>query len=451
MRNFFICNMLAAVFAAGCMGQTAPNDPVAAGRTVKDACKNINIDSAVSFEEPRGELTLARALGLTLVQNPELKSFSLEVRAAQARQLQAGLTPNPELEIEVEEVGGTGESSGFDAAETVIVLSQVIELADKAQKRSDVAAFDKKIAASEYRNKKLELFSDTTSAFIAVLRAQEKLELTRELLNLSKASYDAVRKRVAAGRDTQIESDRAAIELENLKRELGQAERRLESARSRLAHFWGQPKATFSTALGDLEEITELPALEALEKQLPETPEYARWKQMVNKSRAQLKLEKARAVPNIAIGAGMQRFNETDDNAFLFGVSIPLPLSDRNQGSIKEAVYNLGRTRYQQTAAQIELHNELIQAYQELANAHAQVISLRDEILPRAERMFQTSQKAYNAGKIDYLNVLDAQRTLFDVRSEWLESLAEYHLAKTEIARLTGTETSSENLSDSEE
>lgn len=96
---------------------------------------NKHQEEIVSVTEPDDVLILRQALALTLMYNPELKVFSLETRAAGARELQAGLWPNPEIEIEAENVGGTGELSGFDSAETTIQLSQLIELGNKSQKR----------------------------------------------------------------------------------------------------------------------------------------------------------------------------------------------------------------------------------------------------------------------------------------------------------------------------
>ncbi|MHC4623766.1 MAG: TolC family protein, partial [Planctomycetota bacterium] len=76
------------------------------------------IADSPAVAEPNGVLTLRQALALALMYNPELRAFSWEVRGAEARQLQAGLLPNPKLELEVEEVGGPGGRSGFDGAET---------------------------------------------------------------------------------------------------------------------------------------------------------------------------------------------------------------------------------------------------------------------------------------------------------------------------------------------
>ncbi len=195
---------------------------------------NKHRDEIVSVTEPNGVLTLREALALTLMHNPELKVFSLETRAAQARELQAGLWPNPEIDIEVENVGGTGELSGFNAAETTIQLSQLIELGDKSGKRKKVASFEKELAGLDYQNKRLEIFSEATKAFVLLLRAQEKLRLSNELLKLSKKSFETVEKRVNAGKDSPLEKNRASVALANIKISHQETQRNLEYIRKQL-------------------------------------------------------------------------------------------------------------------------------------------------------------------------------------------------------------------------
>ena len=88
--------------------------------------------------------------------------------------------------------------------------------------------------------------------------------------------------------------------------------------------------------------------------------------------------------------------------------------------------------------------------YQKLENAYGQAVSLKNEVLPGAVEMFNAATRAYQEGKVDYLNVLDAQRTLFDVKNEYIESLAAYHAARTDIERFIAKELKPVNLSESE-
>jgi cobalt-zinc-cadmium efflux system outer membrane protein len=383
--------------------------------------------------------------------NPELKAFSLETRAAQARELQAGLWPNPELEVEVEEAGGTGDRRGFDGAETTIQLSQLIEMGDKAQKRKKVASFEKELANIDYQNKRLEVFSEAAKAFVAVLEAQEELKLSNELLKLSEKSFETVEKRVTAGKDSPLEKTRASVALSNIEIQHRKVQRDLEFARKQLASFWGQDSLEFERAVGNLDNVQQLPALKKLRNELKLNPEYARWETEIKKSEAVLDLEEAKAIGDITIGAGLQRFNDTDDNAVVFGVSVPLPISDRNQGGKQEALYKLAKAREEQKAAWLKLQNDFNKNYQELINSYAQATSLKNEVLPGAVEMFNAATRAYEEGKVDYLNVLDAQRTLFDVKTEYTKSLAAYHIARTDIERFIGKGIETVNISESEQ
>jgi cobalt-zinc-cadmium efflux system outer membrane protein len=417
-------------------------------QALQDDVRNINGNNSTSFleqkietadiTEPNEILTLRVALALTLMNNPELKVFALETRAAQAKELQAGLWSNPELDIEVEEVGRTGDGGGFDAAEISIQLSQLIELGDKSQKRKKAASYEKKLASTNYQNKKLEIFSEAAKAFILVLEAQKKLQLSNELLKLSEDSLDAVEKRVNAGKDSPLEKTRASVVLSNIQIKDREIQRNFEFTKKTLASFWEQANPQFRQVTGNLNDISEPPKLEQLINQLQLNPQYTRWETEIKKRKASLDLAKSQATPDFTIGAGLQRFNETDDNAVVFGLSIPLPILNRNQGAQQEAVYNLIKAREEQKTAWLKLQNEFNLTYQVLTNSYDQAKSIRNEVLPGALEVFNAAITAYKEGEADYLSLLDTQRTLFNVRNEYIESLAAYHIAKADVERLIG-------------
>jgi cobalt-zinc-cadmium efflux system outer membrane protein len=456
-RKFKFALLFLTVFVMGCQEQNTTEvhqgEPQKINET--DLTSSVKDPAELKIEiteiaEPNGILTLRHALALTAMNNPELKVFSLETRAAQSRQLQAGLWPNPEVDIEVENVGGTGPFSGFDAAQTTIMLSQLIEIGSKSQKRKKVASFEKDLADLDYQNKRLEIFSQAAKAFVQVLKAQKKLHLSSELMDLAEKSYATVEKRVNAGKDSPVEKTRASVALANIKISHSKTRRNLEYARKRLASFWGQNKPLFKQAAGNLDRVEQLPPLEDLADQLKLTPQYTRWETAIKKSQATLELEKARAKGDITIGAGLKRFNDINDNTVVFGVSIPLQISDRNQGAKQAAIFNLAKSKQEQRVAWLKLQNEFNETYQKYTNSYSQAISLKDEVLPAATDMFNAATRAYREGKVDYLNVLDAQRTLFDVRNEYIENLADYHIARTDIERLIGSQTETVNIPESE-
>lgn len=388
--------------------------------------------------EPNGVLSFSEAWALTLLHNPRLKVFSYEVRAAEARQVQAAVRPNPTLDIEIEDFGGSGELSGFDGAETSIMVSQPLELGGKRQKRMQTALIERQLAGLTYEVSRREVRTELGQAFAEVLAAQERARIYGELEALSQEGLQTVRKRVAAGKDSPPEATRAAVEHSRVHVQARQAKQALEFSRRKLASFWAFEGPAFGGAAGDLESLEALPGAETLREQLARTPQWTRWDKEIARSRAVLEEAKAQGVPDIAVGAGVKRFNETDENALMVGISIPLPLFDRNQGGRQEARINLAKSFEEQRAGQLELINELDRLVTELENTRLRIEALREMALPGGREVLEASRKAYAEGKTDYLTLLDAQRTLFDVREEYVESLGAYHKARAELEGLIG-------------
>jgi len=405
----------------------------------------------VQISEPNGVLTLSQALALALMKNPELKAFSLRVRVSQAGELQAGLWPNPALEVEVEDVGGTGRRSDFDAAETTIQLSQLIELADKRAKRTKLTSLEKELAGSDYEAKRLDVFTEVTKAFIEVLAAQHRLKLAEELLQLSEEVSDTVTKRFKAGKDSYFEKTKADVVLSNIKIRHQKAVQNLEFARKQLASKWASNKPKFESVTGRLDSLLQIPSLDELTDLTAQNPDIARWSLEIDQKKAALELEKARATSDITLKGGLRRFSETDDNAIVFGVSIPLPISDRNQAGKMAAAYNLARAREEQRAANTRIQIELAKAYRALSSAYTEATELDKNVLQGAESVFEDSKIGYTLGKLDYLHILDAQRILFEAKERYIDALASYHTAKADVERLIGRSIDSEALSKSQE
>jgi len=404
-----------------------------------------------AFARPTGVVTLRQALALTLMHNPELKVFSWDVRISEARRLQASLWPNPELEVEVEEVGGPGQRSGFDAAETTIQLSQLIELGDKRGKRTKLASMGKELAGWDYEAKQLDVFTEVTKAFIEVLAAQQRLKLTKELLQLSEELVETVAKRVDAGKDSPLEKTRAAVTLSNIRIQHQQAVQNLEFVRKQLVSTWTGKEPVFESVAGQFDSLSPIPPINELTGLIEQNPDIARWPLEIDKGKASLELEKAKAISDITLSGGLQRFNETDDNAIVFGISIPLPISDRNQAGKLRAIYELARAREKQRVAHTRIQMKLVKAYQALAGAYTEAAELDKNVLQGAESVFEASKTGYSRGKLDYLNVLDAQRTLFEAKARYIDALASYHTAKADVERLIGCSIDSITIPKSED
>jgi cobalt-zinc-cadmium efflux system outer membrane protein len=113
-------------------------------------------------------------------------------------------------------------------------------------------------------------------------------------------------------------------------------------------------------------------------------------------------------------------------------------LFNRNQGSVQEALARTDQARDELAAVETRLSSDLAQAYQRLAAASAEAALTRRDILPGAQSAYEAASKGFSFGKFNFLDVLDAQRTLLQARSQYLRVLTDAHRAAADIERILG-------------
>ena len=444
-RNVLSVVALLAIAISGCAAPSS-DSPSATSRPLGKDFSTYQVPDKPSLHtlqepnvaEPTGVVTLQQALTYALLHNPELAVYAWEMRVAEAGELQARLLPNPEIEVEVEDLGGTGESSGFEAAGTTLGLSQLIELGNKRSRRTRVASLQSRLVGWDYEAKRLEVFGKVANAFVEVLAAQWQLELADELVRLSREMLTTVAQRVEAGKDSPVEATKAKVALSTVRIEQKHACQNLASSRKRLAALWGSTSATVEHVVGRFDNVLPVPPESQLLELLTQNPDVARWAVEMEQRRAILEMEKTKAIPDPSVWGGVKHSNETDEATFVVGLSIPLPLFDRNQGEVFAAKHNIAKAQQQRRAAELTVHTAVVDAYEGLSSAFIEVTDLKGEVLPGAQSAFDAASQGYRQGKFDYLDVLDAQQTLFEAKGKYVESLAAYHKARVEMERLIG-------------
>ena len=382
-------------------------------------------------------LTLADALSATLAHSPELSAYSLETRAREAETVQAAARPNPELGTEVENVAGSGSREGTESSETTVLLSQRIELGGKRAKGQRVAALRKDLSAWDYEATRLSVLTDTTKAFVATLVAQERVALAEELERLGRDAVSVTQRSVSAGASSSLDATRARVALGRASIERASAARTLEEARAELAAKWGDGHPGFERVAGELGVPAGVPDVDTLLGELPHNPDVARWKSESGEREATLALERAQRVPDVTVGAGGRYFADNDDAALVFEVAVPLPLFDRNTGAIAAADARVAKAREEARAAEIAAATALRSAWSQLASAHEQASTLREQVVPDAEASRRDALEAYRSGGLRLLDVLDTQRTVFELRVQYLDAVEEFYAAAADIERLT--------------
>lgn len=389
------------------------------------------------FAEPSGGLTLQQALALALTRNPQLAGFSYEMRAAEARVLQAKLFPSPEADLAVEDFGGSSQASGFNGAETTLAFGQLIELGGKRRARVREAQFDRELTGFDYEAKKREVFLETHELFVDVLAGQRRVAAAAELVGLSDEFLPSVQKRVEAGKASAIEETRFRVAVATSKIELETARREVVAARYRLAAQWGATVPRFSAATGDLDRPPSVGSLDSLVGQVARNPRVARFAAERGRRSALLARERAAAIPDVRLRGGVRQQGETDSTGLVAGFSLPLPLFNRNQGAIRAASEILAKTDADEAAAFATVRNELTNAYQALLTARTSLELLRSTVLPGAREAMTGINEGFQLGRYSYLEILDAQRTLNSAQAQYLGALADYHEALAVIEAIT--------------
>ena len=437
-----LVGVVAATLTGGCTTHRTPGGaPTISGHQTGlsgDAVSESGEAMLPKVAEPSGAITLRDTIAHALMNSPALKVFSLQTRIADARKLQASLRPNPELAVELEDFAGSGTFNGLDTSQTTIQIGQVLELAGKREKRVAAAAAEEKLAQRDSEAKRLEVMNQVTQAFIDVLAAQEQRDLAEDLVQLAQKVQEAVRQRVEAGKDSPVEQAKAEVALSSARIELRAAQERLASARQILVTSWGGEVPRFANAAGDLYKAQAVPAFEQLARRIPDSPAIERWVANEQARKADLALQKARTVPDLGIGGGLRYFSEGDDTAFVLGVTLPLPVFNRNQAGVQEASMQLAQARESTKVATLDARTSLSKATEQATSALAEVTALREEILPSSQKTLAAIEEGYRQGKFDYLHLLDAQRTYFNAKQQYLDALTTYHKARTDIELLLG-------------
>ena len=406
--------------SGGAFSQGLPPGPAVGERAPQSA--------AAAAAEP---LSLAKAIELALEGNPEVAAAKRQWEATEGQVLQGRSRPNPELAYSLEDTRSKTRTQSWQ-------LNRPVELGGKRAARTKAAEKTREQAQAQLAELQATVRANVAAAYFDVLTAQERLVLARDSAALAKSSTDTVSKRVAAGKVSPVEESKARVAEAGVRVELAQAASEQRNALSRLFALLGRIDAPYTVLEGKAENLPSVPSLADLQPLISSAPGVVLARIEVDRRKALTALEQSKRVPDVTVSVGMQRSNETQRNVLLFGVSVPLPIFDRNQGNLLEALKLEDKARDELQAASVRLHSEVAQARERLSTIIAEVQSLKQDVLPGAKSAYDAATIGFENGKFNFLEVLDAQRTYFTAKSQYLKALGEAHRAAADIDRLLG-------------
>lgn len=383
------------------------------------------------FQEPAAPLTMEAAIRLALEVNPTIAAARREIEATEAQILQGSLRPNPGFSYAAENAGRISRSSSAQ-------VELPIERGDKRAARVDAAQRGRDVAVSDLSGRQLKVRAAVMAAFFDVLAAQELTALAQDSVSLARRATDIAAKRVVAGKVSPVEETKARVAEAGTRVALTQAQSELRNARRRLSSLWGNASPRFSEAQGNVDMLPAVPARESIELRLGTSPSVQRAQLELERRKSLVNVEQSKTVQDVTVSVGIQRREEAQHEQMRFGISIPIPLFNRNQGNLLEALRREDKARDELVATRIALASDVYQVIERLGARRQEVDLLRTEVVPGAKSAYEAATIGFENGKFSFLEVLDAQRTFFSAKSQYLNALAAVHRAVTDLEGILG-------------
>ena len=379
-------------------------------------------------------LTLAEALERARQSNPELQALALEASAVDAAGQQAALPPNPSLDYLREGKTSAGGSS-------TVQLSIPLELGGKRAARMEAARTGSRAAALDLAVGRARIEAEVVAAYQQTYLAQQHVALAAQVSETGRRSSDAAARRVLAGKVSPVEEARARVAEANWRMEGVTAQRELDEARIKLASLLGNAGSEVGTLAAPASPAEAGLHGAQLEGLIASAPAIERAVAEVDAGAASLRMERAARVPDVSLVVGSKRSEGPERDRVrqnIIGLSVPLPLFNRNQGAILAAERRTDKARAELEATRQRIRAEAMQAHARMQASMQQERLVREDVLPGAQYAAEAAMKGFEAGKFNYVEVLDAQRTWVQAQGQHLRAISDFYRARADLAKLVG-------------
>ncbi len=403
------------------------------------APESVQVPSAMPLPESYGSfatggesLTLQQLEGTALASHPELRRARAQVNSRRGQYVQAGLPFNPVLQYQSEEIGNE-RASGLHS----VRVNQQMVTANKLGIAQQVQAREIQKQKAELRAAELRVLTRIRTAFAAAAVSQRRTGLTDQIVELAEQSLHSVQSLVEAKEASNVALLQAKVELDQARVNAENAATKLQADRRALAAAAGVSELPATDLAIDRDETLEEAPWQLLLSELEaSSPELAAAGSELERARWSLQLACAQVTPNITGQIGVGVDTATDDTYAIVGVSVPLPIRNRNQGNIQTARADIAAASAAIEQTRLSLDGRLADAVGRYQTARQRYEKLVSRIVPNAEETYKLSQQAFAAGESDFLQLLTVQRTLFTTRLSVLDAFGQAKQALAEIEGL---------------
>ncbi len=399
----------------------------ATGLTVAILLALVPIGHVAAQTAPSYESLLSR-----LNQMPATVQGVALAEAAEARVQQARALPNPTVSIEAENAYGTGPYKGFSNADSIVTLSQPLEI--WGQRGARVRAARAEAGAAGLRGDLMR--SDAAGRLAATYAEAEaalrRYELASEALALIEQDAKAVAAMVSEGREPNLRGVQARSEVANAKASLDEAEAYRDAALARLAGV-----SLVDSPLTDIGEslLDRVPSHPIDNEAAPLAVRIAQAE--ADASGRLIDVERKRALPQLSASVAQTRFRQAGDQAYNVGISLSIPLFDRNRGAIQAAYAEQRAAEAVLEAQRRDSEAARLGAVASLKASNSRARAA-DESVQAADEAYRLARIGFEAGRISQLELRSTRSTLIAARGSAVDARLSRVAAEIDLARLEG-------------
>ena len=364
-------------------------------------------------QQVAGTLTLKEAEQRFLERNLSLIAERYNIDMAQAQVLQAKLFENPVISLE-QNVYNRLNGKYFDfgkEGEAVVEIEQVIHLAGQRNKQVRLEKINKEIAEYQFEEVMRTLRQELNEKFVEVYFLSKSIAIYEKEVNSLQVLLGGMKVQQEKGNISLMEISRLESMLFSLKKEKNERESDLLTTRGELNLLLNLPEDTQVQLSLDEEVLQQLDLSQLsfadLKAIINERPDQKIARSTVNASRANLKLQKSMAFPEFSVKGNYDRVGNFINDYFAIGVSLSVPIFNRNQGNIKAARFSIKQAGVQQEYAANRADMELFTAYTSLEKATQLYQSTNMDLERNFEKLITGVNENFTRKNISLLEFID--------------------------------------------